>query len=109
MLTQFCDGFSVFVATILEESGYQVVLFIYRKALHSEVGVYLEMKPYSLDPNLYPITWFDYDGVRYYPLECAFQNPDWGYLYWRVEMLLTDLVMSLRPRYMLWGFERRDR
>ncbi|MEM2851415.1 MAG: hypothetical protein QXW18_06410 [Candidatus Bathyarchaeia archaeon] len=72
-----CDGFSVFVATILKASGYQVVLFIYRKAQHVEAGVHLETMP-SQTSERYPIYWLDYKGVRYYPLECAGQNPNWG-------------------------------
>jgi len=91
-----CDGFSVFVATILKASGYQVVLFMYRKAQHAEAGVHLETKPYSLYPETYPIMWLNYSGERYYPLECTSQNPNWGWAYWRVGMVPTDLVDEFR-------------
>jgi hypothetical protein len=87
-----CDGFSVLAATILKASEYQVVLFIYRHANHVNIGVHLETKPYCWDPNCYPTMSLDYKEVRYYPLECAGQNPTWGYLYWRVRELPSDLA-----------------
>jgi hypothetical protein len=86
--TADCDGFSVFVATILKASGYEVCLIIYRG--HVEVGVHLETKPYQRSSE-YPIRWLDYKGVRYYPLECAGQNENWGYAYWHVGELPSSL------------------
>ncbi|MBS7643234.1 hypothetical protein KEJ26_01375 [Candidatus Bathyarchaeota archaeon] len=83
-----CDGFSVFAATILKASGYEVCLIIYRG--HVEVGVHLETKPYQRSPD-YPIRWLDYKGMRYYPLECAGQNANWGYVYWCVGELPSSL------------------
>jgi hypothetical protein len=86
-----CDGFCAFVASILIASGYEVVLLFYREAHHEQIAVHLETKP-SQTSEHYPIYWLDYKGIRYYPLECAGQNPNWSYNYWRVGMLPKDFV-----------------
>jgi len=83
--TADCDGFSVFVTTILKASGYQVALIWYEAEEHMVAGVHLDEVPQKArDGNVYSFT---KNGVKYYICEATGQT---GESPWRVGELGED-------------------
>ncbi|MBS7643042.1 hypothetical protein KEJ26_00400 [Candidatus Bathyarchaeota archaeon] len=77
--TADCDGFSVFVATILYASGYQVALIMYKEEEHMVAGVHLNEVPKKARSDY--IYSFTKNGVKYYICEATGQG---GGSPWRV-------------------------
>jgi hypothetical protein len=85
--TADCDGFSVFVATILKASGYQVALIEYRAEEHMVVGVHLDEPPRKMIRTEYAY-YFTKNGVTYYICETTGQGAEST---WRVGECPEDL------------------
>jgi hypothetical protein len=83
--TADCDGFSVFVATILRASGYQVALIEYRAEEHMVAGVHLDEAPKKIRGE--HVYYFVKNGVTYYICEATGQT---GETPWRVGELGED-------------------
>jgi len=83
--TADCDGFSVFVATLLRASGYQIVLIWYRAEEHMVAGVHLDARPKNTEGG--DVYYFEYKGARYYICEATGQT---GERPWRVGELSED-------------------
>ena len=73
-----CDLFSFTAASIMKAGGLDIVLLYYERESHMNVGVNLPTEPRDARTS---ISYFSYNGRRYYMAECTGGNWEWG---WRV-------------------------
>jgi len=82
--TADCDGFSIFVASILKAAGYSVILIYYAGGggvgAHMECGVHLDSSPTGEGSGWH----YTYAGADYYICECAGQTSNWRTSWWHV-------------------------